>query len=150
MERLGETLRDELTRFGPMAAIGDLARAWPDAVGEQIARNAWPARVNRDGTLIVYARDSIWVYELAQREAEIRERLGELVPGPLRFVAGPIPELAVEVPAETRGSPLEPSPDAVAEARGLAAGIGNEELRHAVVKAVALSLDAARSGRAFW
>jgi len=149
MEQLGVALREELERFGPMAAIGALARAWPAAVGDQIARNAWPARVNRDGTLIVYTRDSIWAYELGQREAEIRERLGELVPGTLRFVPGPIPELAPEPEAPTGRPTPEPSPEALVEAASLTAAIADLELRKIVLRAVAVSLEAARSGRGF-
>jgi Dna[CI] antecedent, DciA len=149
MEQLGVALHEELERFGPMAAIGALARAWPAAVGDQIARNAWPARVNRDGTLIVYTRDSIWAYELGQREAEIRERLGDLVPGTLRFVPGPIPELAPEPEARTGRPTPEPSPEALVEAASLTAAIADDELRKIVLRAVAVSLEAARSGRGF-
>ena len=149
MERLGDTLREELGRFGPMAAIGDLARAWPAAVGEQIARNAWPARVNRDGTLIVYARDSVWAYELGQRAVEISERLGELASGPLRFVPGPIPELAAAVDAPVSRPAPQPSPETVEEAAELTASIVDAELRATALRAVAISLEASRSGRGF-
>jgi hypothetical protein len=150
IERLGESLRGELARLGPMAGMSDLARAWPDAVGDLIARNAWPARFTRDGTLIVYTRDSIWAYELGQRETEIRERLGALVPGTVRFVAGPLPEPALEEPAAARRRPPAPDPAAVAEAERLAAGIADEELRASVVRAAAAGLRSARSGRRFW
>ena len=150
MERLGGPLRDELTRLGPMASIGDLARMWPEAVGEHIARNAWPARVNRDGTLVVYARDSIWAFELGHREAEIRERLGSLARSGIKFVPGPIPEVAPEPDARPTPPPSMPSRESVAEAERLAAGIDDAELRERVVKAVSASLEARRSGRAVW
>ena len=43
--------------------MGETVAAWPSAVGEEIARNAWPARFARDGTLIVNTRDSVWAFE---------------------------------------------------------------------------------------
>ena len=73
-----------------MRAWETLSRAWQAAVGDEIARNAWPARFQRDGTLIVHTKDAIWGFELGHRAAEIAERL----PGKpaLKFVPGPLPE----------------------------------------------------------
>ena len=71
VERLGDLLKRELGRHGAQAGIGEAVAAWPDAVGEEIARNAWPARFTRDGTLIVHTRDAVWGFELTQRAAEI-------------------------------------------------------------------------------
>ncbi len=149
MDPLGGEIRRELSRLGPMAGMGDLARAWPAAVGEQIARNAWPARFTRDGTLVVHARDAIWAFELGQREAEIKERLGSLVPAQLRFLPGPLPEpgRTEETPTEPATSP--PSPAVRAEAERLAARIDDEDLRKVVEKAVVASLVRAGSGRGF-
>ena len=48
---IGDAVREQVARFGPDAALGPLVRAWPEAVGEAIADNAWPARIARDGTL---------------------------------------------------------------------------------------------------
>ena len=64
MDRLGSAVRSELSRFGPQADIGRVAEAWPAVVGEQIARNAWPARIARDGTLHVHTSSSTWAFEL--------------------------------------------------------------------------------------
>ncbi len=50
--------------------MGDVLAAWEDAVGPEIARNAWPARFQRDGTLIVHCQDAIWAFELGSRAAE--------------------------------------------------------------------------------
>jgi hypothetical protein len=50
-ERIGDDVQHELKRFGPAEGMSEIVRAWPGAVGEQIARNAWPARLARDRTL---------------------------------------------------------------------------------------------------
>ena len=81
-------MRKELGQFGPQAGMPELLEAWPVAVGDAIARNAWPARIARDGTLHVATADSIWAFELGHRAAEIAERLG--VPK-VRFAPGPLP-----------------------------------------------------------
>ena len=65
IERIGNEVERELGRFGPAAGMAELLRAWPDAVGEEIARNAWPARIARDGTLHVATSSSAWAFELA-------------------------------------------------------------------------------------
>jgi Dna[CI] antecedent DciA-like protein len=154
LKPIGDDVRRELKRFGPMAGMADVLRAWPAAVGEQIARSAWPARFTRDGTLVVHARDAIWAFELGQREPEIRERLGALVPGQLRFLPGPIPELGApgaEGPGEgaAKPGPLVPSPAVLAEAEQLSARIEDGDLRKLVEKAVVASLTRADSGRGF-
>ena len=71
MKQLGDQVKRELSRFGPEAGLEEFLRAWPAAVGETIARNAWPARIGRDGTLHVNTVDSIWSFELSCRAAEI-------------------------------------------------------------------------------
>src|SRR5439155_16812388 len=82
----------ELARFGPAAGMAPVVEAWPAAVGDVIARNAWPARLARDGTLHVNTSDSIWAFELKSRAEEIRARLGEHAPARLAFAPGPVPE----------------------------------------------------------
>src|SRR5581483_6114489 len=107
--------------------MAELLERWPAAVGAAIARNAWPARVARDGTVHVHTADSVWAFELGHRAAEIAERLG--VPR-LRFAAGPLPEPEheeVERPLETR-------PEDGERARAIAAAIEDENLRESVQK----------------
>ena len=147
MDRIDRSVRDELARFDPTAGIADLVAAWPAAVGPAIAANAWPARVARDGTLHVHTSSSAWAFELAHLESTVRERLGALAPARLRFAVGPLPEPAVETAATAQRTPLEPSPDEVAEAAELVAGLDDENLRNLVSRAASLSLAKARSGR---
>ena len=76
MERLDAEVRRELGRFGPIE--GDTAaivRAWPQAVGETVARNAWPARIARDGTLLVHTASSTWAFELGRLAETILSQL---------------------------------------------------------------------------
>lgn len=121
--------------------------AWPGVVGAEIARAAWPARFQRDGTLVVYTRDSIWAFELTQRAAEIQERLEGVAA--LKFMPGPLPEVAVEPPRATpRGSP-PPSSEHSRKAAELAARITNEDLRNIVTKAAEMSLANAANDRSF-
>ena len=67
MERLDSEVRRELERFGPIEGdTAAIARAWPDAVGETVARNAWPSRLSRDATLLVHTSSSTWAFELGR------------------------------------------------------------------------------------
>ena len=144
IERIGADVRRELGRFGPAAGMADLVRVWPAAVGDQIARNAWPARVARDGTLHVATSSSAWAFELAQLEPTLRERLVEALgadaPPRLRFAPGPLPELSPEATTEPSQSPPAPSRETRAEADRLAAEISDTELRKLVAKAASASL----------
>ena len=133
MERLGDDLRAELARFGPQAGMAELVDRWPKAVGPAIARNAWPARIARDGTVHVNTADSVWAFELGHRAAEIAGRLGI---DRLRFTPGPLPEPSEEPSA----TPVSPTPEEEEEGRRLAAGITDESLRESVQKAASFSL----------
>lgn len=112
--------------------------AWPDAVGVEIARSSWPARFQRDGTLIVHTRDAIWAFELTQRAGEIQQRL-DGVPA-LKFVPGPLPEPAVEEVTPPATAPAVASPDQQRRAEELAAQIADEDLRKIVTKAIESAL----------
>jgi hypothetical protein len=150
MERVGDQIGRELGRFGPAVGMTRLIEAWPAAVGAEIARNAWPARVARDGTLHVHTKDSVWAFELTARADEIRSRLGELAPGRLVFAPGPLPEPRESAPESARPSPRTPTAEQVAEGESLARGIRDADLRKVVAKAVAVSLANAGNDRSFW
>ena len=120
--------------------MAELVERWPSAVGRAIARNAWPARIARDGTVHVNTADSVWAFELGQQAVEIAERLGV---ERLRFAPGPLPEASPE-PSENA---VLPTPDEEAAARRLAAGISDEKLRESVQKALSFSLARGRRDR---
>jgi Dna[CI] antecedent, DciA len=142
MEPVGEQIRAELTRVGADSGAGDAVTAWPAAVGEEIARHAWPARTQPDGTLVVHVRDAIWGFELTQRATEISERL----PGRprLRFTPGQLPDTTPEPPPPQR---VEPSAEQSREAAEIAAGIEDPELRESVAKVIKVALARARDAR---
>jgi hypothetical protein len=154
VEPIGESVRRELGRFGTAGEMTDLVSAWPQLVGPQVAANAWPARLARDGTLHVATSSSAWAFELGQLEREIlprlREALGGAAPGRLKFAPGPLPE-ASAAPQEATRRPLpEPTEEQVQEARSWAAAIESDELRAEVEKAARASLASAASGRSVW
>ena len=145
MERVDAEVRRELTRFGPVEGdTATIARAWPRAVGETIARNAWPARVSRDGTLHVSTVSSTWAFELGRLAEtileQLRSELGATGPPALSFAPGPVPELSADRPASGGATQLQSTPEEAAAAAGIAAGIENDELRRLVARAAAASL----------
>jgi hypothetical protein len=151
MERIGSDVERELGRFDGAGAMPRIVAVWPAAVGGEVARNAWPARVARDGTLHVNTSSSVWAFELGHLAPRILERLaaelGEQAPESLRFVQGHLPEPATQGVQETSHARVEPDPGALEAAASLAASIDGEELRKTVEKAAALSLSRAADNR---
>jgi hypothetical protein len=137
VKQLGDEVKRELGRFGPAGGIADLVEAWPEAVGETIARHAWPARIARDGTLHVNTTDSIWAFELTSRAAEIAERAGV---ERIRFAPGRLPDLSESGPEGAESMPPKASESLRQEGARLAAGIEDENLRKIVARAAAASL----------
>lgn len=136
MDPVGEGVREELRRLGAdSSARVDQNDAWLAAVGPEIARNAWPARTQADGTLVIHVRDAIWGFELSQQAPEIAARL----PGHprLRFAPGPLPE---EAPPEPPAAPPGPTPQQVREAEEMTASIDDRDLRESVAKVIKAAL----------
>jgi hypothetical protein len=120
-----------------------LVERWPAIVGGAIARNAWPARIARDGTVHVHTADSVWAFELGQRAVEIAAKLE--VPK-VRFAPGPLPSAK---PEAAPARPLEPGPEDRELAAAIAAAIESEDLRETVQKAVEFSLARGTDTRRF-
>ena len=158
MERIGGEIDRELARSGsrdaiPLAAI---TAAWPAAVGAAVARQAWPLRLGRDGTLHVAVASSTWAHELDLLQDAIleglRARLADATPPAVRFAVGPIPE--PPTPTEDAAIQSDPTPIAVppeieSEAAAAASEIDDPELRELVARAARASLVRARSDRDF-
>ncbi len=143
-ERIGDGVRRELGRFGPAEGMTEIVRAWPTAMGEQIARNAWPAKIARDGKLHVATASSAWAFELAQLEPKLLVRLsevlGDVTPAGLRFAPGKLPELSAQDDAAAAKEVREPTAEEHELAGAMTSGIEDESLRKIVAKAAAASL----------
>ena len=150
MEPLHRAVAGELARFGAAPGLAPLVDSWPRAVGSAIARNAWPARLSRDGTLVVHTSSAAWAFELGTLEPRIRELLPEPSPQKLRFVVGPLPEPTPEPTQAGDRRALRPSAAEREQAATLAAPIDDENLRKVVAEAAALSLARVASDRSLW
>jgi hypothetical protein len=149
LEPIGDVVRRELGRFGRGEAIAEIVEVWPEAVGESIARNAWPARIARDGTLHVATSSSTWAFELGLLEPDIRKRLAAVLekgaPVSLRFAPGRLPEASLEATEKRPASPVEPTSAEQLEGERMAEAIDDQNLRKVVARAAAASL--ARAAR---
>ena len=156
MERLDGSLRGALKDAGvpDVGALADVTRAWPAAVGDAIARAAWPSRIARDGTLHVAASSASWAFELGLLADEILAKLvaavGEGCPTAIRFTPGPVPAPpAPEASPGTAAAPPSPDEETLLLAAELTSSMSDEELRTTIARAAAASLARAASGRHF-
>ena len=151
MERIGDEVSRALGRSGDGAALAlsEITAVWPSAVGDAVARRAWPLRIGRDGTLHVATSSSTWAFELDRMGTDVLERLraalGAKAPASIRFRPGPIPEpgAAEESAPSPRG--IDATPEDAATADLAAASIEDPELRDLVARAARASLARARS-----
>lgn len=152
-ERIGDDVRRELGRFGPAAGMAEIVGAWPGLIGEEIARNAWPARLARDGTLHVATSSSAWAFELTQLAPQVLERMREalpdVAPAALRFAPGKLPDAVDPDDAEPPKQVAPPSKKALERAAELTAQIEDESLREVVAKTAARSLSRLTDDRSF-
>jgi hypothetical protein len=157
MEKIGKSVEHVLSRSGggTALALAEITAAWPEAVGKAVAREAWPLRVGRDGTLHVATSSSTWAFELDRLSPEIEERLrklaGPAAPKKLRFRVGPVPEPGGPAEGESGapGEALVVTSQVDSEAASLASEIEDPELRELVARTARASLARARSGRHF-
>lgn len=156
MERIDRSVEQELARGsgGQAPPLGAITAAWADVVGESVARNAWPLRTGRDGTLHVATSSSTWALELDRLAPEILEklaaRLGDAAPAKLRFAVGPVPEPPAPEGLAEASEPLpEVPPEAAADATRAAAEIDDPELRELALRAARASLSKPASDRRF-
>ena len=158
MERLGRSVEQELTRGSAGAqgapVLAAVTAAWTGVVGEQVARNAWPARIGREGTLHVTTSSATWAFELDRLGPEIAEKLaaalGDAAPARLRFAVGPVPEPpAASEREEAPPPPAEVAPEVAADAAEAASRIDDPELRELALRAARASLSRPPSDRRF-
>jgi hypothetical protein len=144
LEPIGEAVDRALAGAGPApAALTAVVRHWPRAVGELVAREAWPVRLQRDGTLLVHCRSSVWASELRHLEARLRGALEEhgVSPAPpLRFAVGVVPRRVLPAASTPPDEPLDDVREELIA--GWSAGLRSERLRRAVTRAARASLRA--------
>jgi hypothetical protein len=158
MERIGREIERELGRSGSREAVplAQLTSSWPNVVGDAIARNAWPLRIARDGTLHVATASATWANELTLLAdvilERLREHLGADAPARLRCAVGPVPEPPAAdsgPPAPSASLPAEVSPEVAETASAVASAIDDPELRELVARAARASLSKGASDRDF-
>ena len=153
MERLEGSLRGALKSASvpDAGALADVARVWPETVGDAIARAAWPQRIGRDGTLFVAATSSSWAFELGLLAEEILAKLviavGEGAPTAIKFNPGPVPSPAA--PAADAADPPVIDEATRLLAVELTRGIRDDELRETIARAAAASLARDAADRRF-
>jgi predicted nucleic acid-binding Zn ribbon protein len=90
-EKAFRAARSAAAPVTPLAAVQD---AWSEIVGDGISAVAEPV-AERGGTVFVACRDAVWAQELdllqADLIARLRQRLGPLAPGALRFRVEGVP-----------------------------------------------------------
>ena len=141
MKRVGDLLGAMLPPSSGAEALLPILRVWPEAVGAPVAREAWPARMTQEGTLVVHVTSSLWASELALLADLLREKLAAALGGPapqLRFRVGPVPQPAA-LPVVTA-----PPRAAVEAAEHLSAQVEDGPLRIAIQAALERAL--VRSG----
>jgi hypothetical protein len=147
IDRLESHVGRELERLGSGGGVADVLTAWPEVVGEAVARHAWPSRLSRDGTLHVATDSSTWSFELTQLAPaileQLRARLGDAAPAALRFAPGLLPEPSVERVAAATAA-REPGAREWSLADEVVCTLDNDELRPLLRRAVAFSLTKAR------
>lgn len=139
-------IRADVRRLGRVPDVDPMVaaarRAWPAAVGDQVARNSLPVRRSGDA-LVVHCASSGWASELTLLERQMRARLESLmepVPARLRFEVGDVDAPETVVSVDQPAPAIEPSDDQRARARALAADISDPDLRRAAERAIAAGL----------
>ncbi len=124
--------------LGPLRRV---AAVWSEAVGEQLARVARPARLTRSGALVVHAADASWMHAIALEERRILRRLVEALggdaPTSLKVEVG---DVAPQVEPVAEASPEPPGEEARRRAVELTADVADPRLRAALERLVAHSL----------
>jgi predicted nucleic acid-binding Zn ribbon protein len=92
---LGAAIGEALERAAPATLLAAVQSAWPDAVGEAIAREAAPV-AERSGVITVACSSSSWAQELDLLGAEIMVKIRPKLPAEasldgLRFITSDDP-----------------------------------------------------------
>ncbi|PHX81086.1 MAG: hypothetical protein CK540_04370 [Thermoleophilia bacterium] len=123
--------------LGPVRRI---LGVWNETVGAGLARFAQPARITREGVLIVHAADASWVHAITLEQRTILKKLKEQLAGDapteLRVEIGLVDTRVPEAPPEP--TPIQPAAQKTADE--MVAGIDDPRLKAALSRAIARSL----------
>ncbi len=118
--------------------LGDarIWKLWDGLVGEEIARHARPATINK-GVLFVKVTDSVWLQELEFMAEEIKTRINEKLKREavrkIRFrVGAPQQSPEPETHKPTRDSDPDLSPETEREMNKILARVKDKELRSSI------------------
>jgi predicted nucleic acid-binding Zn ribbon protein len=77
-QKVGGVLETVVSRLGLRRDLDDyrIFEAWERVVGEQIARNAQPVRLDAR-RLVINVKSAVWMQELALLREDIRQRINE-------------------------------------------------------------------------
>lgn len=77
-KKVGGLLETVVSRLGLRRDLDDyrIFEAWERVVGEQIARNAQPVRLDAK-RLVIHVKSAVWMQELALLREDIRRRINE-------------------------------------------------------------------------
>jgi predicted nucleic acid-binding Zn ribbon protein len=77
--RAADALRGVVSAAAPQTPLAAAQTVWRDACGDAIAAEARPV-TEREGVITVACRSATWASELDLMQAELLERLNELLP----------------------------------------------------------------------
>jgi hypothetical protein len=141
LTRIGDLVGRVLPANRGAERLVRLIAAWPEMVGDAVAREAWPARITSNETLLVHVTSAVWASELTYLASSLQSRLvatlGAEAPQAVLFRVGPVPQTAAPVAAHVS---REPSPSEFQRAARAVRAIGDADIRRAAHNALARAL----------
>jgi len=126
-------------------ARGKVWEIWEKAVGEAIAKHAWPKGIREGAKLVVAVADSVWMQQLSLQKPLLLEVLNRHLPEgawleDIRFVHGDVEKLrqgwakGAKKGSKKKSPPLKVPPELQEKAELLVAPIKDDELRKALMR----------------
>ncbi len=146
---MNQVLEEILRSYGLQERIHEyrVFREWPAAVGEQVARHAWPARL-QGKTLHVVVDSSPWMQELSLLKTDILDRLnarmGRKLLTNLRFRVGDLPETATPL---QRRLPAALTPEGTARVEAVVKEVSDPDLKSTIRHVLTRAILAEEAGR---
>jgi predicted nucleic acid-binding Zn ribbon protein len=98
---VGEALAGLVEELAPATTLARVQRVWGGVAGEAIAREAEPV-AEREGTVTIECRSSVWAQEIELLASDLVPRLNEALGGPAD--APPVRSLRVSAARRRRPS----------------------------------------------